>query len=409
MRTSRMIRGSATSRACLPAAAALLAVWLAAPAPAGADTRPASGQVKEKAQPEPSWTPRFVFSSRFSRLLLHADDGRERLTVQTDNSESASRLQLRATSLLAKDWTAGATVDAKLFPTSSSKVRVDGNNGAGKVFGRGSFNVYVNSKTFGRLSFGHGGSATDGIADPGLSGTTVITDVGTTGIGSSLRFVHADAAEREEAGIRVGQALESPNGQGSRDRVRYGTPSFKGFRLSTSVIGKKWFTDEPGPETGSWDLALRYNRRLKDFRVQGKAGWWTRKGSSFEGRGGSAAVLTPSGTSFGMGYSTIPLVGVEFWGVRLGQRFKFLDAGRTLLSVGYDRARGRDRRGTSYDVALVQRINNLTRGMTDLDIDLFGIYKVYTGELQREGTSTPLEDIAVIAVGLRINFSVRLN
>ena len=369
-------------------------------APIRTDTR----LYEKKAGQEPFWKPRFSISGEINRMLLHADDGRDSRLVHTDNSKSRSRIDFEVESRLGEDLSAGAFVTTRFFRNSSERVRIRGDEETDDLVNLRNLNVFIDSGTFGRFVIGHGGTASDGIAETDFSGTGGIAALGTKSVGAALRFVDSDAAGRRES-FRVGQALESPNGLGAWDRVRYTLPSFRGFSLSASVVGEKWLADESGVEAGSWDVALRYRDRLEGFRLGGQAAWWKiepSKGNEKEGFGGAAAIWAPSRTSFEISYSSVPDDGIRFWGVRLGQGFHLFEAANTLMSVGYDRTHGPSRKGASYDLAAVQRIGSLARGSVNLE--LLGLYKVYSAEFHG-GPS--VGDISVASVGIRIKFAKR--
>lgn len=172
--------------------------------------------------------------------------------------------------------------------------------------------LYIGSKTFGRLSIGQGSTASDKTAEADLSGTGYVAS-------GSLNNYHI---------------LSNLDGFSFTERVKYDSPTIAGFTVSAS-----WQDDE------DWDVAAKFGHAFGDFRVAARISYYEESDGD-SGVTGSASVLhAPSGLSvtFAAADSSIDTAqnisgnadGLKYWYVKGGIQRKIFSAGKTAFAVDY--------------------------------------------------------------------------
>ena len=332
-------------------------------------------------------------SGQVNRMLLNASDGNESRLFHADNDQSSTRFRLKGKARMDDGLTAGATFEAELESNSSGNVTIGDEKGGGDSHKASlkerKLELWFESEDAGKLSIGQGSTASDGSVEEDLSGTGVITGAGFGGTGASLEFVNAAG---EGSGAVVDDLFGNMDGMSRKDRLRYDSPSFDGFTISTSYLGQ-------APDgADAWDVAIRYAREWGDFEVAAAVAQWTKDGDT-TGMGGSASLLAPSGTSFTLAHSSEASGASSnptFTYAKLGQALDLTPAGGTALSVGVgstDDQGGAGNSGSYYDVAFVQKLKSL-------GTELYAIYGVYDASI----VGTPTNAITITGVGARIKF-----
>ncbi len=162
--------------------------------------------------------------------------------------------------------------------------------------------LFIGSKTFGKLSIGFGSTASDFSAEVDLSGTIYYA-------GGSLNE------------YSVGS---NNDGFSRKERIRYDSPSLAGFKVSTS-----W------QDNDDWDVALSYGGALGDFTVAGKVAYFEDDSTGVGSTTGSASILhRPTGLSLTAAASDNDLDD-SYWYVKGGIQRKLMAAGKTAFSVDY--------------------------------------------------------------------------
>ena len=204
-------------------------------------------------------------------------------------------------------------------------------------------------------------------------------------MGADVRFVDSSGNPHD----KVDGIFDNLDGHSRKDRLRYDSPSFGGFQLSTSLQ-----SDKSDGDSGPWDLALRYGRELGGFEVEAVAAHW--ENGDDTGMGGSASLLAPSGTSFTVAYTTEEDGddSARFSYLKLGQKLDISSVGSTALSVGFINAENADGdSGNYYDVAVVQKLKGL-------GTELYGVWGIYDADISGAMTNS----VTVAGVGARIKF-----
>jgi hypothetical protein len=129
--------------------------------------------------------------------------------------------------------TIGSKIELAIAPNKAGEVDQN-NQETNNIFDQRWAEVSLDSKRFGKLSLGKGATASYGSASVDLSQTSVIsyTTISDTAGGMLFRQSSDDTLTN----VRIVDAFNSLDGLNRRDRVRYDTPTFYGFRLATSAI-----------------------------------------------------------------------------------------------------------------------------------------------------------------------------
>ncbi len=211
--------------------------------------------------------------------------------------------------------------------------------------------MYLGSKTLGKLSIGQGLTATDGIAEVDLSGTT-----NAEYSGNNAGFGNIDGFSRQE-------------------RIRYDSPSLAGFKVSAS-----W------QDNDDTDIALRFASTLGDFKLAAAIGAFNDDSADTTGVTGSVSALhIPTGlnVTFASGDDDVDH---EYWYVKAGVRQKIFSAGETAVSVSYHE---QEIAGITDEKISFQFVQNIDAAATSLYANVHAVES---------------EDEAVFIIGSRINF-----
>lgn len=216
-------------------------------------------------------------------------------------------------------FSGGAKINQDLYAGYYIELGIDDDGNGVTAPGSGLFqlrhnDMFIGSKTFGKISIGQGSTASDKTAEADLSGTGYVAS-------GALNNYHI---------------LSNLDGFSFTERVRYDTPTIAGFKVSTS-----WQDNE------SWDVAATYGGKLGDFALAARISYYE-EGTNGTGDGvtGSASLLhVPTGLSltFAGADSTTNVAkdlgdatdGLKYWYVKAGLQRKFLPIGKTAISVDY--------------------------------------------------------------------------
>lgn len=171
--------------------------------------------------------------------------------------------------------------------------------------------LYLGSKTFGKVSIGQGSTASDGITEISFSGTDSVAG----GAGAGIAGVYTTGVE-----------YDNLDGFSRKERVRYDSPSIAGF-----VVSASWQDNE------DFDVALRYGASFGDFTVAAGVAYFESDDDNFDAVSGSVALIhNPTGlnASFAAGEQD-GADNVEYWFVQAGIKRKYFALGDTKFSVDY--------------------------------------------------------------------------
>ena len=338
-----------------------------------------------------------------NEAVMFWDDGGESNAYVVTNDNARSRFRFRGKAKINEDWEAGYAMETGVRITRSNRFTQSDDNAGSGLDLRDSY-WFLKSKTYGGVSVGFQGTATDQITETNLTQTkdfAKLSDMEDTGLGLNLRSSASGLVSTNYQFYELlGEAGDQP-GDGDRrsNVVKYETPAYKGFSASTA-----WGEDDV------WDVALRYAGEFGGFKVAAGIGYGENNDGGYAGIdcnitiagdkdcsnfGGSASVMhieTGLFISAGAGTKKDKLLddspvfagtGAEdtqdFWALQAGIEKKFFPLGKTTVFgeyYDYEGAASRrrvDSAGAAADPALNPAGPNAQVWSTGLEAYGFGI------------------------------------
>ncbi len=316
--------------------------------------------------------------------------------VIVDNNYSPSKFGITSTGNLEKCTVVGGVAELQLMPNNTRLVsQVTTDSSSTRLVLVRKVDSWLSSGMWGKLSLGLGESASYGITDVSFSGTNQ------TSLGSSIannaggmffakkgsNVVSSDPTVNDVFNALNGVGdIDSPNGVFStKERVRYDTADWMGFKLSASYgntsnkysgFGVKLDSEPELSRRTYTDLALRYDACWDDFHVgAGVAGaWFTRDYDDSDDtrnvRAWSASVAVehkPTGFNAAVAGGQ-KREGVKsrddykFWYVQLGKKFCFTSYGKTNFAIDYFQSKNaisNKAKGKSFGFGVTQDLQKI--------------------------------------------------
>jgi hypothetical protein len=334
---------------------------------------------------------KLAVSGQVNRAVLVVDDGKDSGFFHVDNDNSSTRIRFVGSGRLNEDISAGTLVEVQFESNSSADIDIDQDGEvSANNFTERHLTLYLDSKRLGRLWLGQGDTASNGTSEVDLSGTTVIAYSGIEDLAGGISF--RDSASGAKL-VTIGGAYSQFDGFSRRDRVRYDSPTFNGFKASTSFM-----------QGDAWDVAFRYSADYENVGTRVAAAIAYGDGAQrfdLEQINGSFSLLHRSGVNFTFASGTQDLDArttddpVFYYG-KLGYRFTPFTFGKTALAIDYgindDLAADGDE-FASWGVFAVQNIDRIAT-------ELYAGFRSH--ELDRTGVS--VDDISVGVAGARVKF-----
>ncbi len=336
-----------------------------------------------------------------NQSLLIWDDGQTSDAYVVDNDSSASRIGFKGKARINSDWSAGYRIEIGVYSAESDRVdqgENDGDTAAGENLGDdgdGSrldirrSEMYIKSKTLGKVTWGLTSHALDSTTTSDLSGTHVVARNG------GLRYVEDFFIANSAGGLtntRWGAIFDGDTELDRRNVIRYDTPTFAGFKVSAS-----WGEDD------EWSVAAFYKGRFDQFKVKASIGY----GEDQEGTGasksenfnGSASIMhTPTGifvTGSAGEKSKGDGVDETFYQIKAGVQQRWNALGKTTLYGEYVNGETDDvGEGDIYGFGVVQKVDAAA-------MELYAGFRHYEADLNN-GVAT--EDFVTVVTGARIKF-----
>jgi hypothetical protein len=199
--------------------------------------------------------------------------------------------------------------------------------------------LFFHFDKIGKISFGQGDTASSGVSEVDLSGTSIIRYGGTGDLADSIFFYDRDVA------ATLG-ARESDGGNGYLDnsdhkvRIRFDTPTFSGLGASFSTFADQ-HADYDAKST--YDAAIKYRVKAGDVDVAAAIAYSAHPSDQMDGRerlvNGSASVAF-SGISFTFAAGNESLENdthdtKKFYYGKAGYTMEFWNIGQTALAIDY--------------------------------------------------------------------------
>jgi predicted porin len=359
-------------------------------------------------------------SGQVNRAILWWDDGEDNDVYFVDNEQSSSRFRITGSATISPGRTAGFRIEADWFIQNNSSAvsncrgdsRTNGDtqctalantvgNSVSQVTGTASTagvtdmrwtEVWIKDDSLGKLSLGKGDTASNGTSEVDLSGTSVAQYSGMADVGGNFVFRTSGGVYTS---ITLGNVYSQLDGLSRQNRIRYDTPSFGGFTLSTSYGADDF-----------WDGALRFKKEWNSVRcawagavahdTQEKDDDFWRYSTS------GSCIHTPSGLNLTLGYAqddegSSSDRDQQWWFVKLGISRRWNSHGKTSISVQYAENQDAVSSGDetqSWGVAFVQNIDSAA----------LELYLAYSHHEYDDNSTTGYDDLQFFLAGARIKF-----
>ena len=231
--------------------------------------------------------------------------------------------------------------------------------------------------------------ASDGTAEVDESGVDVIGYSSIADLAGGLLFTNSRTGAL--TAVSIGSVFTNFDGLGRRDRLRYDSPSFAGFKASASHTSNDL-----------WDAALRWGGETDGFRMAAAAAYAANNTATTDGRLDGSASILHKGTGLNL---TVAAGGDEHRAagrdpfsiyVKAGWRSDIFSIGETAFAVDWtqsDDVAATNDEATSIGAFAVQNLK-------EFGAQFYG--GIRTHELNRPGT--PIDDIWVFSAGTRVKF-----
>ena len=329
---------------------------------------------------------------QLNKGVLYADTGDASTVAIVDNNNSQSRIGVNASVSPSEEWKIGGKIEYGIKSNSTSDVsQEDSNNATSVTWNLRQADISVTNKTFGKVSLGHGSTASDGSAEVDLSGTSVVTyaDVGALAGGQYWY----DAENDDLPGLQVKSVFNDFDGLSRDDRIRYDSPAFAGFSIGGSAVSGD-----------AYDTVLFYSRAFGSTQMAGALAW-AKTGDinpdADDQYDGSFSILLGNGLNATVSGGVRNMMSDTrddgtFWYTKLGYRADIFSVGKTSFSVDYgeneDVANNGDK-ATTWSVAAVQ-------DMSTWGTEFYLAFRNY----QLDTDQTSFDDVNAVLAGARVKF-----
>ena len=325
-----------------------------------------------------------------NRGVMYIDDGQDSEIHHVDNDNSSSRIGAKVKA--EKDGlTAGANFEFEYKSPGSDKIEMDGTDNSEDSLYKRKIEAYL-SGVFGTLTLGYGPTVADASSEIDLSGTSLAGRSKVASIGGAVMFF--DEETDLLTTTTIGKSFSNMDGV-QNDRVRYDSPEFYGFQLSTSVVS------DDGDD--AIDAGISYQGKVSDAKIQGAIVFvdYDPETKIKSQVNGSASVLFPVGFSVTLasGKQNMEESGREdptFYYGKLGYMTEIWSVGKTAMSIDYGKFEDQAMEGDDGDSMGVQFVQTLKDWYTELYVG----YRLFS--LDRDNAD--LHDINAVLAGMRLKF-----
>ena len=323
-----------------------------------------------------------------NRAVNVVDDGKSTDAYFVDNDNSESRVGFLGTAQINDDLTVGSKIELTIAPDKAGNVNQNDTE-AGDVFDQRWAAVAAESKRYGKLSLGKGYTASYGTASRDLSKTNVISYVTVADTAGGMLFRQEDTDVLTD--LSIAEAFQSFDGLNRRSRVRYDTPTYNGFQLSTSLLTEQ-----------RYDGALWWGGQGNGFRAIGAASIADPKidDADLQYTGSFSVLHENTGLNLTLSAGLLEQdtqSDKENYYAKLGWLKRFFPFGETAFSLDYTKTEHQPTEnddGYSFGLAAVQHFEKYGS-------EIFFLYRDYSLDRDLE---PEVNDINVISLGSRIKF-----
>ncbi len=336
---------------------------------------------------DPVWD----FYGQLNLGVINVDNGADNETSFVDNENSNSRVG----AIFRQDLANGGQFRFH-FETALGFTGSDSINGADNDFDADyrrtnirKLELIYQTARIGTFSFGQGSIATDDVAEADFSGTSVIAYSSLQDQAGAQEFLLADGTS---SGTTVGNAFSAFDG-GRRFRIRYDTPSYKGFGLAISA-GEEVLAS--GNNGEFYDVGLTYDRDYGDYKVAARLGHSIRDSDDAFTLGSAAVLHEPTGLSFSLAGGRSRETDASYVYAKAGLQRDWFSFGRTHLSVDYYSGEDFSITGSdseSIGLAIVQKVDAA-------NLEIYASHR----QFDFSGSGAATQDIDVTFVGARWKF-----
>jgi predicted porin len=202
-------------------------------------------------------------SGHVNEAVMFWDDGVEQNAYIVTNDNSRSRFRFKGKAKIDKDWSAGYLIEIGVRGANSKRSNQGDDEGCGTGVDCG-LDIrhsywFIESKTYGKISVGHTGAASEAITEINLAHTKDIakySDVEDSGLGMLLRSSTNGGLSGLSWRRLIGDSGDQPGEGERRNTVKYDSPAFAGFTATAA-----WGEDD------YWDVGLRYEGEHHGFKI----------------------------------------------------------------------------------------------------------------------------------------------
>jgi len=334
---------------------------------------------------------RIKLYGQVNKAVLFSDDGNDTDTYLVDNDNSSTRVGVLGTISPDDRYEIGTRIELEYQTNPSNRVSQDDKRIGGTDLEKRHLDLFVTAKEYGKLSLGWGSTASDGTSEVDLSGTGVVGYSSIADMAGGQLF-YDDSTDSLSA-TAVGSVFSNMDGLGRDERIRYDTPSYRGFTGAASYIS-----------AGGGDLALRYSARIDAYKLAAAAAYadpGSTSNSVDDSLAGSVSVLHDSGFNgtFAAGRRDHKTPGRDtgmFFYAKFGYRADWFSLGKTSISADYGRFSDIDADGDDADAVGLQ----LVQDFWDWGTEAYLGYRFH--KLDRSGAD--FENVNAVMTGMRVKF-----
>lgn len=331
---------------------------------------------------------KLIISGQVNRAMNVANDGNGTKAYFVDNDASNSRVRFVGTAEATDDLTLGTRIEVAVAPDESGRVSQD-DESPGDFFDQRWAEISLRSKRFGMVSLGKGDTASNNSSEVDLSRTDVVQYASIADIAGGLQFRDSDD---NLTGIRISDAFQDEDGLGRQSRLRYDTPTWRGFYLAASVVSDQrrdaslwWSGQGYGLKAAGAFAVSDPNEDNTDLRYDGSF-------SALHGKTGLNLTLSGGHLQRDDGGDATNFYAKAGWIAR------FFSLGETAFGIDYTRSTnlpGNSYDGNSVGAAAVQQFD-------EYGAEVYTQIRNYSLSNDNEPPST--QDILVGTLGARVKF-----